>query len=58
MTTAALSSLTEAGGRQQEPNCSDSCPSTRLRYSSDSHDTTPAGCQVLSGYHIGMYLGR
>jgi hypothetical protein len=58
VTTAALSSLTEAGGRQQGLNRSDSCPSARLRRSFDSHDTTPAGCQDLSGCHIGMYLGR
>ena len=37
---------------------SNSCPSTRLRRTSDSHDITPAGCQDLSGCHIGMYLGR
>ena len=37
---------------------SDSCPSAKLRCSSDSHDITPAGCQDLSGCHIGMYLGR
>ena len=55
---AALSPLTEARGRQQGPNRSDSCPSARLRCSSDSHDITPAGCQDLSGCHIGMYLGR
>ena len=58
MTTAALSSLTEAGGRQQRLDRSDSCPSAKLRCSSDSHDITPAGCQDLSGCHIGMYLGR
>jgi hypothetical protein len=54
MTTAALSSLTEARGRQQGLNRSDSCPSARLRRSSDGHDITPAGCQNLSGCHIGM----
>ena len=58
MTTAALSPLTEARRRQQGPNRSDSCPSARLRCSSDSHDITPTGCQDLSGCHIGMYLGR
>jgi hypothetical protein len=35
-----------------------SCPSAKLRCSSDSHDITPAGCQDLSGCHMGMYLGR
>jgi hypothetical protein len=55
---AALSSLTEAGGRQQGLDRSDSCPSAKLRCSSDSHDITPAGYQDLSGCHIGMYLGR
>jgi hypothetical protein len=58
VTTAALSSLTEAGGRQQGLDRSNSCPSTRHRRSSDGHDITPAGCQDLSGCHIGMYLGR
>ena len=58
MTTAALSSLTEAEGRQQGLNRSDSCPSARFRRSSDGHDITPAGCQDLSGCHNGMYLGR
>jgi hypothetical protein len=55
---AALSSLTEAGGRQQGLDRSNSCPSARHRRSSDGHDITPAGCQDLSGCHIGMYLGR
>jgi hypothetical protein len=45
---AALSPLTEARGRQQGPNRSDSCPSARLHRSSDGHDITPAGCQNLS----------
>jgi hypothetical protein len=58
VTTAALSPLTEARGRQQGPNRSDICPSARLHRSSDGHDITPAGCQNLSGCHIGMYLGR
>jgi hypothetical protein len=58
VTTAALSSLTEAGGRQQGLDRSNSCPSARHRRSSDGHDITPAGCQDLSGCHIGMYLGR
>jgi hypothetical protein len=58
VTTAALSPLTEARGRQQGLNRSDSCLSARLRRSSDGHDITPAGCQNLSGCHIGMYLGR
>jgi hypothetical protein len=56
--TAALSPLTEARGRQQGLNSSDSCPSARLHRSSDGHDITPAGCQDLSGCHNGMYLGR
>jgi hypothetical protein len=58
VTTAAPSSLTEAGGRQQGLDRSNSCPSARHRRSSDGHDITPAGCQDLSGCHIGMYLGR
>jgi hypothetical protein len=58
VTTAALSPLTEARGRQQGLNRSDSCPSARLHRSSDGHDITPAGCQDLSGCHNGMYLGR
>jgi hypothetical protein len=58
VTTAALSPLTEARGRQQGLNRSDSCPSARLHRSSDGHDITPAGCQNLSGCHIGMYLGH
>ena len=57
MTTVALSPLTEARGRQQGLNRSDSCPSARLHRSSDGHDITPAGCQNLSGCHNGMYLG-
>ena len=51
-------SLTEAGQRQQGLDRSNSCPSIRLRRTSDSHDITPAGCPDLSGCHIGMYLGR
>jgi hypothetical protein len=58
VTTAALSPLTEARGRQQGLNCSDSCPSVRLHRSSDGHDITPVRCQDLSGCHNGMYLGR
>jgi hypothetical protein len=58
VTTAALSPLTEARGRQQGLNSSDSCPSAKLQHSSNGHDTTPAGCQNLSGCHNGMYLGR
>jgi hypothetical protein len=58
MTTATLSPLTEARGRQQGLNSSDSCPSARLHRSSDGHDITPAGCQDLSGCHNDMYLGR
>jgi hypothetical protein len=58
VTTAAPSSLTEAGGRQQGLDRSNSCPSAKHRRSSDGHDITPAGCQDLSGCHIGMYLGR
>jgi hypothetical protein len=58
MTTTALSPLTEARGRQQGLNSSDSCPSARLQRSSDGHDTTRTGCQNLSGCHDGMYLGR
>jgi hypothetical protein len=58
VTTAALSSLTEASGRQQGLDRSNSCPSARHRRSSDGHDIIPAGCQDLSGCHIGMYLGR
>jgi hypothetical protein len=58
VTTAAPNSLTEAGGRQQGLDRSNSCPSARHRRSSDGHDITPAGCQDLSGCHIGMYLGR
>jgi hypothetical protein len=58
VTTAALSSLTKAEGRQQGLNRFDSCPSARFRRSSDDHDITPAGCQNLSSCHIGMYLGR
>jgi hypothetical protein len=58
VTTAALSPLTEARGRQQGLNSSDSCPSARLQHSSDGHDITQAGCQNLSGCHDGMYLGR
>jgi hypothetical protein len=58
VTTAAPSSLTEAIGRQQGLDRSNSCPSARHRCSSDGHDITPAGCQDLSGCHIGMYLGR
>jgi hypothetical protein len=57
VTTAAPSSLTEAGGRQQGLDRSNSCPSVRHRRSSDGHDITPVGCQDLSGCHIGMYLG-
>jgi hypothetical protein len=58
MTTAALSPLTEARGRQQGLDSSDSCPSARLQRSSDGHDTTRTGCQNLSGRHDGVYLGR
>jgi hypothetical protein len=58
MTTAALSPLTEARGRQQGLGSPDSCPSARLQRSSDGHDTTRTGCQNLSGCHDGMYLGR
>jgi hypothetical protein len=58
VTTAAPSSLTEAGGRQQGLDRSHSYPSAKHRRSSDGHDITPAGCQDLSGYHIGMYSGR
>jgi hypothetical protein len=58
VTTAALSPLTEARGRQQGFNSSDSCPSARLQHSSDGHDITPAGCQNLSGCHNDMYLGH
>jgi hypothetical protein len=58
VTTAALSPLTEARGRQQGLNRSDNCPSARLHRSSDGHDITPAGCQNLSGCPNGMYLGR
>jgi hypothetical protein len=52
------SPLTEARGRQQGLDSPDSCPSSRLQRSSDSHDTTRTGCQNLSGCHDGMYLGR
>jgi hypothetical protein len=58
MTTATLSPLTEATGRQQGLNSSDSCPSARLQRSSDGHDTTRTGCHNLSDCHDGMYLGR
>jgi hypothetical protein len=61
MTTAALSPLTEARGRQQgpdSPDSPDSYPSARLQRSSDGHDTTRTGCQNLSGCHDGMYLGH
>jgi hypothetical protein len=58
VTTAALSPLTEARGRQQGLDISDSCPSARLQRSSDGHDTTRTGCQNLFGCHDGMYLGR
>jgi hypothetical protein len=58
VTTTTLSPLTEARGRQQGFNRSDSCPSARLHRSSDGHDITPVGCQNLSGCHNGMYLGR
>jgi hypothetical protein len=58
MTTAALSPLTEARGRQQGLDSPDSCPSARLQRSSDGHDTTRTGCQNLSGCHNGMYLGH
>jgi hypothetical protein len=58
MTTAALSPLTEARGRQQGLDSSDSCPSAKLQRSSDGHDTTRTGCQNLSGCHDGMYIGR
>jgi hypothetical protein len=56
MTTAAPSSLTAAGQRQQGLDRSNSCPSIRLRRTTDSHDIMPAGCPDLSGCHIGMYL--
>jgi hypothetical protein len=58
VTTAALSPLTEARGRQQGLDSPDSCPSARLQRSSDGHDTTRTGCQNLSGCHDGMYLRR
>jgi hypothetical protein len=58
MTTAALRPLTEARGRQQGLDSSDSCPSAKLQRSSDGHDTTRTGCQNLSSCHDGMYLGR
>src|SRR5690349_4857562 len=51
MTTAALSPLTEARRRQQGLDNPDSCPSARLRRSSDGHDITRTGCQNLSGCH-------
>jgi hypothetical protein len=54
----ALSPLTEARGRQQGLDSSDSCPSSRLQRSSDGHDTTRTGRQDLSGRHDGVYLGR
>jgi hypothetical protein len=58
MTTVALSPLTEARGRQQGLDSSDSCPSARLQRSFDDHDTTRIGWQNLSGCHDGMYLGH
>jgi hypothetical protein len=58
MTTTALSPLTEARGRQQGLDSPNSCPSARLQRSYDDHDTTRTGCQNLSGYHDGMYLGH
>jgi hypothetical protein len=58
VTAAALSPLTEARGRQQGLDISDSCPSARLQRSSDCHDTTRTGCQNLFGCHDGMYLGH
>jgi hypothetical protein len=58
MTTAALSPLTEARGRQQGLDSPYICPSTRLRRFSDGHNITRTGCQNLSGYHDGMYLGH
>jgi hypothetical protein len=50
--------LTEARRRQQGLDSPDNCPSARLQRSSDGHDTTRTGCQNLSGYHDGMYLGH
>jgi hypothetical protein len=58
LTTAALSPLTEARGRQQGLDSSDSCPSARLQRSSDGHDITRTGRQNLSGRHDGVYLGH
>jgi hypothetical protein len=58
MTTVDLSPLTEASGRQQGLDSSDSCPSVRLQRSSDGHDTTRTRCQNLSGCNDGMYIGR
>jgi hypothetical protein len=52
MTTAALSPLTEARGRQQGLDSLDSCPSARPQRSSNGHDTTQTGCQKLSGCHM------
>jgi hypothetical protein len=58
VTTAALSPLTEARGRQQGLDGPDICPSARLQHSSDSHDITLDVRQNFSGCHDGMYLGR
>jgi hypothetical protein len=55
---AALGPLTEARGRQQGLDGPDSCPSAKLRRSSDGHDITQTGRQNLSGRHDGVYLGH
>jgi hypothetical protein len=49
--------LTEARRRQQGPDSPDSCASTGLKCSSDSHDTMYTGSQHLSDSHVGMYTG-
>jgi hypothetical protein len=49
--------LMEARRRQQGLDSPDSCPSAGLQLSSDGHDITRTGCQNLSDYHDGMYLG-
>jgi hypothetical protein len=57
MTTVVLKPPTEARRRQQGPGSPDSCASTGLKRSSDSHDTACTGLKHLSDSHVGMYIG-